>query len=311
MGDRVRITDVSPRDGLQNEPGFAPTAEKVRLIELLAEAGVDEVEAASFVSPKWVPQLADAEDVLRGAMEAMASRERPPALSALVPNQKGFERAAGLHSAERPLKIALFTAASETFSARNVNASIDETLERFAAFLPGAFEAGMPVRCYISCAVACPYEGSIAPDAVRSVADKLLALAPDGAFEDGRAELDLGDTIGAATPPDIDALLGVFKKEEIRRLTLHLHDTFGRAADCVARALKLGVRSFDGAAGGLGGCPYAGTKERRAPGNIDTAALVQRVQREGFETGVDREALAQAAAFAIRARDAAAKGAQS
>lgn len=302
MPERVHITDVAPRDGLQNEQGFVPTEAKVRLVSLLADAGVDAIEVTSFVSPKWIPQLADAEEVLQQVVDAFASRQRAPALSALVPNEKGLDRAAKFHSADRPLQIGVFTAASETFSARNVNASIDETLERFQAFVPRAMELGMRLRCYISTAVACPFEGAIAPQAVRAVADKCIALAPE-AFADGRAELDLGDTIGAATPEDIEALLAVFNEDEIANLVLHLHDTLGHAADCVTEALALGVRKFDGAAGGLGGCPYAGTKQKRAPGNIDTALLVQRIHDEGYETSVDADALQKAAAFARQARD--------
>jgi hydroxymethylglutaryl-CoA lyase len=306
--ERVRITDVAPRDGLQNEPGIVPTARKLQLVELLGAGGVDEVEVTSFVSPKWIPQLADAEEVLRAAVDAFAGREGAPMLSALVPNAKGLDRAAAFHSAERPLKIGVFIGASETFNLRNVNATIDETIERFEAFVPRAFEMGMLVRFYISCVVACPFEGPTRPAVVRDIADRLLALASAGAAADGRAEVDLGDTIGAATPPDIKHLLGAFEEEQIGRLVLHLHDTFGTASDCAAKALDLGVRSFDGAAGGLGGCPYAGSKDKRAPGNIDTGALVRRIHEEGFETGVDLEALDKAGAYAQEIREQAAAG---
>ncbi len=301
MQERVRITDVSPRDGLQNEPGVIPAADKVRLIEALLRTGVDEVEATSFVSAKWVPQLGDAEEVLG----AIRDRARRCVVSALVPNEKGFERALAFHSAAAPLKIAVFTAASETFSRRNTNASITETIERFGAFLPRAFEAGMAVRMYISCAVACPFEGPIAPEAVRGVADRLLALAPAWPLEERdehgwpRVEIDLGDTIGAARPEDIDSLLGMFSTEErSHRLALHLHDTFGRAGACIRRGLELGVRSFDGAVAGLGGCPYASTKEKPAPGNVSTETLIATVHEAGFATGVDPARLAEAAAVA-------------
>ena len=293
MPERVRITDVSPRDGLQNEAGVVPAAAKARLIGLLADAGVDEIEATSFVSPKWVPQLGDAEQVL-AIIDAEAPSIVGPVLSVLVPNAVGFEKALAVHRAGLPLKIAVFTAASETFSRRNTNASIAETIERFAAFLPRAFAEGMAVRMYISCAVACPFEGPITPAAVRRVADMLRALVPAGAS----ADLDLGDTIGVARPADIAALLGEFTGAERAALTLHLHDTFGRAADCVRQALALGVRSFDGSVAGLGGCPYAGTKESPAPGNISTATLVNTVEREGFETGVNMGSLENAARYA-------------
>ena len=306
--ERVRITDVAPRDGLQNEPGTVPTAHKRRLIELLGATGVDEIEVTSFVSPKWIPQLADAEEVLRAAVDHLAARSDGPMLSALVPNEKGLDRAAAFHSAERPLKIGVFIGASETFNLRNVNATIDETIERFEAFVPRAFEMGMLVRFYISCVIACPFEGPTRPAAVRDLADRLLALAPGGAAADGRAEVDLGDTIGAATPADMKPLLETFEKDQIGRLVLHLHDTFGHAADCAAKALDLGVRSFDGAAGGLGGCPYAGSKDERAPGNIDTGVLVRRVHEEGFETGVDLDALDEAGAYAQQIREQAASG---
>lgn len=305
MSDLVRITDVAPRDGLQNEAAIVPVADKVRLIRALIATRADEIEATSFVSPKWIPQLGDAEEVLGtlcGEAGIQASRHQgikpeKPVISALVPNERGFERALLFHdrlkNAGYPsgLKIAVFTAASETFSKKNTNATIAETIERFRAFIPSALRAGMTVRLYISCVVSCPFEGPIAPIAVRNVADQLLALAPGG-------ELDLGDTIGAATVRDLDALLDVFTDAERAALTLHLHDTFGRAAGCVVRALERGVRSFDGAAGGLGGCPYAGTPDRRAPGNISTESLVQAVRGAGFRTRIDESALAEAGILA-------------
>lgn len=296
MGDRVRITDVSPRDGLQNERGFAPTASKLRLVELLLGSGVDEVEATSFVSARWVPQLSDAEEVMRAALGARARLGLGGVeVSCLVPNARGFERAAAFHMPETPVKIAVFTAASETFSRKNTNASIAETLERFGEFLARAFGMGMRVRMYVSCVVACPYEGAIAPERVRRVVDGLRALVPAG----GEAEIDLGETIGVATPAQVRALLGEFSAEERGALTLHLHDTHGRAADCVRAALEMGVRSFDGSAGGLGGCPYASNGGQRAPGNISTELLVETVEGEGFETGVDRALLARAGAQAL------------
>ena len=303
MSDRVRITDVSPRDGLQNERGVVPTQDKARLIDMLAGVGVDEIEATSFVSARWVPQLGDAEEVL-GLVRERVRRDREqgrpdarfPVISALVPNDKGFERARAFHDPDGgfPLKIAVFTAASETFSKRNTNAGIDETLERFSVFLPSAFELGMSVRMYVSCAVACPFEGPIAPREVRRVADGLRALVPPG----HEAEIDLGDTIGVAHPDDIDALLDVFDDAEVGALTLHLHDTFARARLCVIRALERGVRSFDGALAGLGGCPYAGTRDAPAPGNVATRVVVGAAHELGFTTGVDLDALAHAAAFA-------------
>lgn len=299
MPDRVFITDVSPRDGLQNEQGFVPTADKVRLIGSLVAAGVDEVEAASFVSAKWVPQLGDAEGVLSVVREAgWFGPSGPPRLTVLVPNETGFERALAFHSAEFPLKIAVFTAASETFNRKNTNASIAESVERFRAFVPRAIGMGMRVRMYVSCAISCPYEGAIDPIAVRRVCDDLIKMVDPDAFDNGEVEIDLGDTIGAATPGNVRALIEEFDAIELMSLVLHLHDTHGRAAECVRAALDMGVQSFDGSVAGLGGCPYAGTKEKPAPGNISTETLVRTVHDAGFVTGVDPDALAAAAAIA-------------
>jgi len=298
MATRVRITDVAPRDGLQNEPDPVETDDKVRLIELLARTGVDEIEATSFVSPKWIPQLGDAAEVIE-ALRGDVFFSGGPALSVLVPNEKGYRRALDAFEGVGTPKIGVFTAASETFSQRNANASIDETIDRFAAFLPDAFERGLSVRLYVSCAVECPFEGPMEPRGVRVLVDRLLSLAPHEAVNEGRVEVDLGDTIGAATPASIDHLLDAFDDSPMMaHLVLHLHDTHGRASDCVRRALERGVRSFDASAAGLGGCPYAGTKRKPAPGNIATRTLVETVHDAGFETGVDMKALEEASAFA-------------
>jgi len=298
MNDLARMTDVAPRDGLQNEPGVISTEDKVRLIELLAATGVDEIEATSFVSPKWIPQLGDAREVLSALRERLP-RDNRPILSALVPNDKGFDRAAALHSDDFPLKIAVFTAASETFSRKNTNATITETIERFRAFLPRAFDLGMHVRLYISCVVACPYEGRIEPVAVRRTAESLLELAPEDALGEDRVEIDLGDTIGAADPADIATLLDAFDGLEPRApLVLHLHDTFGRAAACAMRGVERGVRRFDASAAGLGGCPFAGSRENPAPGNISTEALVSALESAGLETRIDAGRLREASEFA-------------
>jgi hydroxymethylglutaryl-CoA lyase len=314
MAERVRITDVSPRDGLQNEPGVIPTIDKVTLVELLCQTGVDEIEVTSFVSPKWVPQLADAADVLAGTAAVLAklSSAGPDDISVLIPNLKGLEtldevdgRIVGQYDMEQlvpPLvsKIALFTAASETFSRKNTNAGIAETLERFRELLRSS-SVHRRIRGYISCAIACPFEGQIHPGTVADVAAALVDL--------GVTEIDVADTIGAGTPDTVNAMLETVARRigsgwlERRALTLHLHDTFGRAADCVKAALDLGVRSFDGSVAGLGGCPYASTKLpdgtiQRAPGNISTELLVRTVHEAGYETGVDLDALARAAEFA-------------
>ena len=298
----IRITDVSPRDGLQNEPGHVPTADKLRLIHALADARVDEIEITSFVSGAWVPQLGDAEALLAllaGAAERpWASASGRPTFSALVPNERGLERALTSQRAAAAAgmpnllaKVSVFTAASETFAQRNTNATIAQTLERFTPVVRSAHDAGLLVRGYISCAVACPFEGPIAPNAVADVARRLLDLGVD--------ELDIADTIGVATPEDIARVLDALARVRAPRdLTLHLHDTFGRAGACVARAIAMGVRSFDSAAGGLGGCPYAGTPERRAPGNIDTAELLAVARAAGLSSRVDPTLLAHAGTFA-------------
>lgn len=297
MAERVRITDVSPRDGLQNEPlrpdgSPIPTADKARLIQALSRTGVDEIEVTSFVSPKWIPQLGDA-----GELCGLITRAKPLGLSmsALVPNEKGMR---ALLEANRGVgtklidKASVFTAASETFSRKNTNASIDETIERFGPVVALAREQGLAVRGYVSCVIACPFEGVITPEAVLGVCEKLLALGVD--------EIDLGDTIGAGVTETVGALLAcVTSVVSPERLTVHLHDTFGRAAECVRAALALGVRSFDGSAGGLGGCPYASTEGRRAPGNISTDLLVRTIHDEGYETGVDLDALAEASRIAM------------
>lgn len=295
MSDIARITDVSPRDGLQNESALVPTDDKVRLIRMLAHTGVDEVEATSFVSPKWVPQLGDAEQVLE-ALRTTPLLPRP-VLSVLAPNEKGFERALAIHSPEFPLKLALFTAASETFNQKNTNATIAQSIERFRPILPRAIAAGMDVRLYVSCVIACPFEGPIKPSAVRSVVDQLLDLVDD---QDAQLNLDidLGDTIGVAHPQEINALIDAFDEALIPQITLHLHDTFGRASACVRTALDRGIMSYDGSVAGLGGCPYAGTPERRAPGNISTDLLVRTIEQAGIETRVNLDALNEAAAFA-------------
>lgn len=307
MAELVRITDVSPRDGLQNEPGVIPTAEKVRLVELLCATGVDEVEVTSFVSPKWVPQLGDAGEVLGGLARSVArGMTSTPEFSALVPNEKGIEslnlaeRAAALELPESflpPLvgKISLFTAASETFNKRNINATIAESTERFRSLLR-IERMAREVRGYVSCAIACPFEGPVAPAKVAEVAAMLVDV--------GVTEVDLGDTIGAGTPETVRAMLAAVRERvgggwfERNAVTLHLHDTFGRAADCVKAALDSGVRSFDGSVAGLGGCPYASTPGKRAPGNISTELLVRTIEGAGYKTGVDLGKLEEAARFA-------------
>lgn len=296
MADRIRITDVSPRDGLQNEPRPIAAADKVRLVDALSGSGVDEIEVSSFVSPKWVPQLGDAAEVF-----ARVTAVRGITYSALVPNERGLEsaievRAASLARTGRALpdKLSVFTAASQTFSRRNTNATIEETITRFAPIAAYCRSNAIPLRGYVSCAIACPFEGPIAPDAVRRVAAMLLDLGID--------DLDLGDTIGAATPESTELLLRAVAPltggATCPLLTLHLHDTFGHAASSAERAMALGVRSFDSSAGGLGGCPYASTPTRRAPGNISTASLLGVIERSGHRTGIDGHRMAEASRLA-------------
>ena len=315
--DHVRITDVSPRDGLQNEPGHIAAVDKARLVELLADAGLDEIEVSSFVSPKWIPQLGDADEVFARVVEVKSRGSGPGShisnpdsqisnlkspilsLSALVPNEQGMLGAltvnerAGFKLID---KVSVFTAASETFTQRNTNATIEESLRRFEPVVALAHEHNLDVRAYISCIVACPFEGPIDPRAVADVASRLAQMNID--------ELDLGDTIGRATPenlaPVLTETLAAIGQDWLSpdRFTLHLHDTFGRAAECVQAALDLGVRSFDSSAAGLGGCPYASTPDRRAPGNIATDTLVRTIVDAGYETSVDLDHLAEAAEFA-------------
>lgn len=275
-GPFVRITEVGPRDGLQNEKQVIPTDAKVAFVDALSDAGFPEIEVSSFVSPRWVPQLGDAAEVF-----ARIRRRPGTVYSALVPNERGMEGAL----AARVDKVSVFAAASESFSQRNTGGTVDEVLARFVPVVASARAAGLPVRGYVSCVVRCPYEGPVAPAAVRAVVERLLAIGVD--------EIDLGETLGVAEPDDIARLYeGVAPAVAPGRTTLHLHDTNGRALENARRALALGVRSFDSSAGGIGGCPYA----PGARGNVDTVALVAMLESEGYETGVDRAAAAAAIA---------------
>ncbi len=274
MSGMVRVTEVGPRDGLQNERAQVPVADKVAFVNALIAAGFPEVEVTSFVSPKWVPQLADGAEVMR-----QATRRAGTVLSALVPNERGLQSALEA----RVDKVSVFASASEGFSQRNVNASIAECLARLQPVVHQARIAGLPVRGYVSCVVRCPFDGVVSPAAVRSVSERLLAM--------GCTEIDLGDTIGAAEVPDIDHLLdGMQPLLQPSDITLHLHDTRGMAAACVERALLRGVRSFDSSAAGLGGCPYA----PGAPGNLATETLLSTLERLGFTHGVQADAVAAA-----------------
>ena len=270
----VHITDVGPRDGLQNEQGVIPLAAKVRLIEALADAGLTEIEIGSFVRPDIIPQLADSADLFT------AITRRPGVLyTALVPNQRGLDRALEVGVD----KVSVFTSATEGFARANVNGSIAETIDRFRPVLTGAHDAGLRVRGYVSCVIACPYDGPTDPGQVRTVCEQLLELGID--------EIDLGDTIGVARPADIDRLLaGLEGLLDPGEIVLHLHDTSGTAIACAERALQLGVRRFDASCGGLGGCPFA----PGSPGNIATESLLDVCERSGLKTGIARPAVAAA-----------------
>jgi isopropylmalate/homocitrate/citramalate synthase len=284
-GERATVYEVGPRDGLQNEPATLAAADKVRFVELLADAGLPAVEVTSFVSPAAIPQLADADTVLP------AVRRRPGVrYPVLVPNLHGLARAAAAGARE----IAVFAAASESFSQANIGRSISDSLDGYAAVVKQARAAGMWVRGYVSTAFGCPYEGRVEPQAVVAVAAELHRMGCD--------ELSIGDTIGVAEPAQVAALVPlVAGLIPLDRVALHLHDTGGRALENAAAGLAAGVRVFDGSAAGLGGCPFA----PGAPGNLATEALVAFLEREGFSTGVDETRLGAAAAF-VRERLAAA-----
>lgn len=278
MAERVTVFEVGPRDGLQNESRLVPTADKIRLIEGLSACGFGHIEVASFVSPKWVPQMADASDVLAGI-------QRRPGVSyaALTPNLQGFERALAAGADE----VAVFASASEGFSQKNINCSIAESLERFRPVLRSAKTAMLPVRGYVSCVTDCPFDGPVAPAAVAHVAEALIDL--------GCYQISLGDTLGSATPVSIRKMLdAVLARLPATRMAGHFHDTKGQALQNIAVGLDLGLRTFDSSVGGLGGCPYA----PGAQGNVATEAVVAMLHDQGFETGIDVEALTEMSRFA-------------
>ena len=267
----VRVCEVGPRDGLQNEPALLELADKIDFVNGLSACGFPEIEVGSFVRPDRVPQLADTLEVFKGI-------DRRPGItySALVPNLRGLDRAleAGVD------KIAVFTSASEGFAEANIGCSIQRSLELFGEVMAGAAREGLPVRGYVSCVISCPYDGPTPVEDVRSVCERLAELGVD--------ELDLGDTIGTATPESVTRLYeGLGPDLKPSRTVLHLHDTNRKALSCAGRALDLGVRSFDAACGGLGGCPYA----PGASGNLATEALAGLIEERGFTSGLDRVAI--------------------
>ncbi|MFU8897307.1 MAG: hydroxymethylglutaryl-CoA lyase [Roseinatronobacter sp.] len=275
---KVEIFEVGPRDGLQNEKRFIATQDKVALVDCLSRAGFRRIEVASFVSPKWVPQMADSGDVLRQITRAAGVR-----YAALTPNLIGLEAA----RAARADEVAVFASASEGFSRANLNCAIEESLQRFAPVMQAAAEAEIPVRGYISCVTDCPFDGVTPPPAVARLAAQLRAM--------GCYEISLGDTIGRASPESISAMLrAVLEEVPADQLAGHYHDTGGMALANIEASLEYGVRVFDAAVGGLGGCPYA----PGASGNVATEAVHEWLTGMGWQTGLDRDVLAQAARLA-------------
>ena len=277
LPESVRMVEVGPRDGLQNEAQIVPAAVKIALIERLAASGLASIEAGSFVSPKWIPQMADTAAVLAG-LERRAGVSYP----VLVPNMQGFAAAKAAHVEE----IAIFAAASESFSRRNINCSVAESLQRFAPVAKAAAEHGMRVRGYVSCVVDCPYEGPVAPEATARVAQELLAL--------GCYEISLGDTIGSGTPLRIQAMLAAaMRAVPVEKLAVHFHDTYGQALANILASLDLGVAVVDSSVAGLGGCPYA----PGAAGNVASEDVLYMLNGLGIATGVDLVKLAEAGRF--------------
>jgi len=271
--DRVKVVEVGPRDGLQNETTFISTEEKIGFIKALIETGLSEIEITSFVSPKKIPQLADHVDVMQAFREV-----ETPRLSVLVPNLQGFERALNVGAKH----IAVFAGVSETFSKKNINATIDESMARYKEVCEAAIQAGLSVRGYLSCCWGCPYEGAIAESRVVELAERLL--------EFGCYEVSFGDTIGVATANKSKALIKFLQQSvPTEKIAVHFHDTYGQAIANVYAALEEGVRTVDSSVAGLGGCPYA----KGATGNVASEDIIYLLHGMGFETGVDLHKLAQ------------------
>lgn len=274
---KVRLVEVGPRDGLQNEKAVLSVDDKVNLVNLLAESGLTYVEAGSFVSPKWVPQMANSDEVFN-----QISRHANTTYSALTPNMKGFDAAMACGVDE----VAIFGSASESFSQKNINCSIDESLQRFKPVVDAATSKGIKVRGYVSCVMGCPYEGTISPQAVLEVASKLQDM--------GCYEISLGDTIGVGTPNHTKQLLDVLTSRiEANNIGVHFHDTYGQALANIYAALAYGVASIDSAVAGLGGCPYA----QGASGNVATEDVLYMLDGMGIETGVEMTKLLAASQY--------------
>ena len=280
-GRRVAVVEVGPRDGLQNEHVTVATADKIEFVNRLSGANLPVIEVSAFVSPKWVPQMADAADVFAGIARRPGAR-----YSALVPNLAGLDRALKA----RVTEIAVFAAATETFSRKNINQSIDDSFTTYKQVCDRALAAGMRVRGYLSTAFGCPYEGAVAAETVATLSSRLIDL---GVFE-----VAVSDTIGIARPDDVPRVLeAVLARVPADKIALHFHDTRGHALANVSVALPFGIRTFDASAGGLGGCPYA----PGAPGNLATGDLIQLLNGMGIETGVSLDAVTAASSF-VRSR---------
>lgn len=268
---KVRIVEVGPRDGLQNEKQSIPTAAKIQLIENLVDAGLNYIEAGSFVNPKWVPQMADSSEVFSGI-----TRKPGVTYAALTPNLQGYERAISVGATE----VAIFAAASEAFSQKNINCSISESIKRFEALIESAKQQNIPVRGYISCVLGCPYSGIVDANTVAGIANELFAM--------GCYEISLGDTIGVGTAGHTQKLIETVARDiPIEKIAAHMHDTYGQALANIYAALEMGVSVIDSSVAGLGGCPYAAG----ATGNIATEDLVYLLNGLGIEHGVDLEKL--------------------
>jgi hydroxymethylglutaryl-CoA lyase len=277
LPDRVKIVDVGPRDGLQNEAQPVPAAVKIELVHRLQSAGLKAIEVTSFVSPKWVPQMADNAEVMAGLV-----RRADVAYSVLVPNLKGWEAA----QPTRPDEIVVFAAASEAFSQRNINCSIAESIERFAPVVAAAKAAGVRVRGSISCALGCPYQGEVAPAAVADVAARMRGIGVD--------HVGVADTIGVGTPRKTQAAIEAAARHyPLHEISGHFHDTYGQALANIYACLELGITTFDASVAGLGGCPYA----KGATGNVATEDVVYLMQGLGIETGIDLDLLVEAGRY--------------
>ena len=277
LPEQVRIVEVGPRDGLQNETTPISALDKIALIEKLSAAGINYIESGSFVSPKWVPQMATSTEVFK-----KLNRKQGVTYAALTPNMRGFEGAMAVNASE----VAIFGAASESFSQKNINCSIEESLERFAPIMVAAKSANIKVRGYVSCVLGCPYEGEIAPEQVAKVAEKLYQM--------GCYEISLGDTIGVGTPANVTKMIqAVSARVSTDQLAVHFHDTYGQALTNIYAALQMGIKVVDSAIAGLGGCPYA----KGASGNVATEDVVYMLNGLGIDTAINFEQLLEAGWF--------------